>query len=104
MREWQGGKKCAMQFAVPIDWRESINHVDNCYFCVTPPMNMGWFRKKKEHLQYPCISSAIQPIPHSADMPIHDSPKKYEIVKDYVEKKNSLDLRHSMIQISKQKF
>ncbi|GFQ98797.1 hypothetical protein TNCT_97931 [Trichonephila clavata] len=31
------------------------------------------------------ISSAIQPVPCSAAMPILDPPKKYEIVKDYVE-------------------
>ncbi|GFS60468.1 hypothetical protein TNIN_357741 [Trichonephila inaurata madagascariensis] len=49
-------------------------------------MNMGLSRKKKDRLQYPCISSTIQLVPHSADMPIPDAPKKYEIVKDYVEK------------------
>ncbi|GFQ77015.1 hypothetical protein TNCT_379631 [Trichonephila clavata] len=30
------------------------------------------------------IPSAIQPVPHTADMPIPDPPKKYEIEKDYV--------------------
>ncbi|GFY52465.1 hypothetical protein TNIN_229861 [Trichonephila inaurata madagascariensis] len=34
---------------------------------------------------FACIPSAIQPVPHSADMPIPAPPKKYEIVKDYVE-------------------
>ncbi|GFR14339.1 hypothetical protein TNCT_296461 [Trichonephila clavata] len=48
-------------------------------------MNMGWSRTKKDRLQYLGIPSAIQPVPHSADLPIHDPPKKYEIVKDYVE-------------------
>ncbi|GFT76932.1 hypothetical protein TNCV_2860711 [Trichonephila clavipes] len=46
-------------------------------------MNMGWSRKKKD--QYTCIPSAIQPVHYSAHMPIIDLPKKYEIVKDYVE-------------------
>ncbi|GFR19513.1 uncharacterized protein TNCT_73241 [Trichonephila clavata] len=74
-----------MQFAVPMDWREPTNHVDNCYFCMTPPMNMGWSRKKKGRLKYSCIPSAIQAVPHSADMPILDPSKKWEIVQDYVE-------------------
>ncbi|GFR06387.1 hypothetical protein TNCT_282301 [Trichonephila clavata] len=74
-----------MRFAVLIVWHEPFNHVDNCYSCMTPPMNMGWLRKKIDRLQYPCIPSAIQPVPQSADMPIPDSPKKYEIEKDYVE-------------------
>ncbi|GFR21883.1 hypothetical protein TNCT_343001 [Trichonephila clavata] len=29
----------------------------------------------------------VKPVPHSADMPILDPPKKYEIVKDYAEEK-----------------
>ncbi|GFY75402.1 uncharacterized protein TNIN_321661 [Trichonephila inaurata madagascariensis] len=53
LREWIGGKKHSMQFAVPMVCREPTNHVDNCYFCMTPPMNMGWSRKKKNRLQYP---------------------------------------------------
>ncbi|GFR15241.1 hypothetical protein TNCT_30601 [Trichonephila clavata] len=46
---------------------------------------MGWSRKKKNFLKYPCISSAIEPFPHSADMPILDPPKKYKMLKDDVE-------------------
>ncbi|GFR22951.1 uncharacterized protein TNCT_93071 [Trichonephila clavata] len=41
LREWLDGKKCSMQFAVPIVWREPTNPVNNCYFCMTPPQNMG---------------------------------------------------------------
>ncbi|GFY78851.1 hypothetical protein TNIN_185071 [Trichonephila inaurata madagascariensis] len=37
---------------------------------------MGWSRKKKDRLQYPCIPSAIQLVPHSADKPIPDPPMK----------------------------
>ncbi|GFR05198.1 hypothetical protein TNCT_538971 [Trichonephila clavata] len=85
LREWRGGKKRAMQFAVPIVWSEPTNLVDNCYLCMMAHMKMGWLRKMKDLLQYPCIPSAIQPVPHSADMPIPDSPKKYEILKHYAE-------------------
>ncbi|GFR22344.1 uncharacterized protein TNCT_690071 [Trichonephila clavata] len=51
---------------------------------------MGWSRKKKDRLQYPCIPSAIQPVPHSSDMPIPDPPKQYDFVKDYVERETEL--------------
>ncbi|GFR27636.1 uncharacterized protein TNCT_219931 [Trichonephila clavata] len=83
--EWLVGKKRAMQFAVPMVWCEPTNHVDNFYFCLAPSMNMGWSRKKKDHLQYPCVPSAIQLVPHSAEISILGPPKKFEIVKDYVE-------------------
>ncbi|GFQ73098.1 hypothetical protein TNCT_321501 [Trichonephila clavata] len=79
-----------MQFAVPIVWNEPTNYVNNRFFCMTPPMNMGWLRRKKDRLQYPCIPSAIQTVLHSADMPIPDSPKKYEIVRDYVVKRRRI--------------
>ncbi|GFQ97227.1 hypothetical protein TNCT_477771 [Trichonephila clavata] len=52
-------------------------------------------RKKKDRLQYPGIPSAIQPVLHSADMPILDPPKNYEIVKDYVEEEEFIIPRSS---------
>ncbi|GFQ66720.1 hypothetical protein TNCT_157731 [Trichonephila clavata] len=45
---------------------------------------MVWSRNKKDPLHYPFTSSAIQPIP-PADVPIPDPPKKYAIVKNFVE-------------------
>ncbi|GFQ99641.1 hypothetical protein TNCT_7741 [Trichonephila clavata] len=88
--------------------RNGVNFAEN-FYCVSgkitcaaqkrtnsPVVKTAYFLyfrlKKKDRLQYPCIPSAILPVPHSADMPIPDSPKKYEIVKDYAEKKeNSLE-------------
>ncbi|GFQ66381.1 hypothetical protein TNCT_109121 [Trichonephila clavata] len=43
--------------------------------------------KKEGSLRYACNPSVFQPVIHSAEMPILDPPKKYEIVKDYVEEK-----------------
>ncbi|GFQ92801.1 hypothetical protein TNCT_497641 [Trichonephila clavata] len=53
-----------------------------CFFLyVRGKVGVGQDRKKTV-----CsIPSAIQPVTHSADIPIPDPPKKYEIVKDYVE-------------------
>ena len=48
-------------------WREQANHVDDCYFCTTNVANFS--SKSKGDIKYPNLPSAIQPIPHSADLP-----------------------------------
>ena len=48
-------------------WREQVNHVDNCYFCVTDVA--GFSSKSKVNIKYPNLLSSIRPIPHSADLP-----------------------------------
>ncbi|GFQ65073.1 hypothetical protein TNCT_341681 [Trichonephila clavata] len=53
----------------------------------TCPHEHELVKKEERPLQYPGISSAIQPVPHSTDMSILDPPKKYGIVKNYVEEK-----------------
>jgi hypothetical protein len=85
LREWLNGKKRAMKFAVPMVWREPTNHVDDCYFCLTPSLKQGWSTKKKAPVEYPCVPSAIRPVPHSADLPIPEPPQNYEIEKDDAE-------------------
>ncbi|GFR16535.1 hypothetical protein TNCT_214161 [Trichonephila clavata] len=73
-----------MQFGVSMVWRDPTNHVGHFHLCMTPPMNMGWSRKM-DRLQYACIPSVIKPVPHWAHMPIPDSSRKYEIVRNYFE-------------------
>ena len=48
-------------------WREQVNHVDDCYFCMTDVV--GFSSKSKGNIKYPNLPSAIRPIPHSADLP-----------------------------------
>ena len=37
-------------------WRESRNHVDDCYFCITPAY--GFTNKTKHKIQYPNLDSS----------------------------------------------
>lgn len=48
LREWLKNKKRSMAFGVPMVWREPTNHIDDCYFCSTPPINAGLSMKKEE--------------------------------------------------------
>ena len=54
-------------------WRESTDHVNDCYFCLTPSIKKGFNRKKKSVIEYPNIPSAIRPVPHSDELPIPES-------------------------------
>ena len=50
---WINRKGMTMPFAVPIVWREPLNHSSDCYFCLTPPVASGMNRKKKQRIDYP---------------------------------------------------
>ena len=68
LKSWSQGKNAKLKFGVPMVWRETKNHVDDCYFCL---VNVKGFNKKnKQHLQYPNIDSAMRPIPHSDKVPV----------------------------------
>ena len=55
-------------FGVPMVWREPKNHSDDCYFC---SVNVsGLTSKTRSSIQYPNLPSALQPIPHSNELPI----------------------------------
>ena len=67
LRGWTKGKK-HKKFGIPMIWRVPQNHHDDCYFCA---INLnGVNLKKKGTLTYPNLRSALQPIPHSDDIPI----------------------------------
>ena len=68
LRCWSQGKNAKLQFGVPMVWRESKNHVHDCYFCL---VNVKGYNKKNKHcLKYPSIPSAIRPVPHCSDIPV----------------------------------
>ena len=70
LNEWLKKKRKAMPFAGPMIWREPTDHVNDCYFCLTPSMKKGFNSKKKSLIEYPNIPSAIRPVPHSDELPI----------------------------------
>ena len=47
-----------------------MDHVNDCYFHLTPSMKKAINRKKKSFIEYPKISSAIRPVPHNDKLPI----------------------------------
>jgi len=49
-------------------WREPKNHSDDCYFC---SVNFsGLTSKTRSSIQHPNLPSALQPIPHSNELPV----------------------------------
>ena len=60
-------------------WREPTDHVNDCYFCLTPSIKKGFNRKKKSVIEYPNILSAILPVPHSDELPIPE-PREIDLL------------------------
>jgi len=59
-----------MSFALLMIWRKPTDHLTDCYFCIAPPLQHGITKKKKRTVNYPKISSAIRPVPHTEDLPV----------------------------------
>jgi len=51
LREWLNNKGGSMPFALPVIWRESTDHLTDCYFCIVPPLRHRITKKKKEDCQ-----------------------------------------------------
>lgn len=79
---WINNNGRSMPFGIPMIWREPTNHVDNCYFCMVPPIKKGISRKKKLSIKYPNILSAIRPVPHGDDLPVPNPPGDYSLESD----------------------
>ena len=62
LRSWLKGSRKSMPFAVPMVWREPIDHVTDCYFCLTNIS--GFSAKSKRNIIYPDLPSAMRPVPH----------------------------------------
>ena len=77
--KWLKGEKVAMPFAVPMVWREPSNHVNDCYYCMVPPLSGGITKKRKKMIGYPNIQSALRPVPHGVGLPVPDPPKEFSI-------------------------
>ena len=67
LRDWTKGKRKNLSFGVPMVWREPLNHIDDCYFCLVNTTGIGKIKKQK--IAYPNIPSAIRPIQHSKEIP-----------------------------------
>ena len=80
LRQWTSGTRQSMGFGIPMVWRESTNHVDDCYFC---SINVtGVNKNKRKSLSYKSFLSAIQPVAHSTDIPIPEFKKLPDLSTD----------------------
>jgi len=68
---WAKGSRC-MPFAIPMVWRETTDHVSDCYLCLTNIT--GETAKSKHTVKFPNFPSAMRPIPHSAELPVPKPP------------------------------
>ena len=68
LRSWSHGKDKHLPFGIQVIWRELIDHIADCYFCM---VNVKGFNKKNKHsipiskLQF----SFERPVPHVVDAP-----------------------------------
>jgi len=74
LRKWFHDVVDRMPFGIPMTWRESTNHAMDCYFCLTNVT--GCNRKTRHIVEYPNLLSAIRPVMHSDDTPIHPNPNR----------------------------
>ncbi|GBP56479.1 hypothetical protein EVAR_42671_1 [Eumeta japonica] len=59
-------------------WREPTIHSNDCYFCLTPPIQCGISRKKKRSVVYLDVASVSRPVPHGIDLSVPRYPEGYQ--------------------------
>ena len=64
---WPKGKR-NLKFVIPMVWRETKDHVTNCYFCMNDMR--GFSKHKKNSWIYPSLESAIRPVLHYEEIPV----------------------------------
>ena len=70
---WYAGKNVHIKFGVTVIWREQKDHCNDCYFCQHDFTGCTTARKKK-HIVYPNLESALRPIEHSENLPVPKPP------------------------------
>ena len=74
LTQWLKGKS-SMPFAIPMVWREPMDHSTDCYFCMTKVA--GYSARNKDKIVYPDIPSAIKPVKHDTNLPVPDPPQNF---------------------------
>ena len=64
-----------MKFGVPMIWREQKDYSNDCYFCQQDYMGCT-AAKKKKHIVYPNLQSALRPVKHSKELPVSKAPNQ----------------------------
>jgi hypothetical protein len=63
----------SMLFPIPMVWREPMDHISDCYFCMTSMT--GVTAKSKHTVQYLNLTFAMRLVPHSAELPVTKPPQ-----------------------------
>jgi len=84
LREWLNNKGRSMPFALPMIWREPTDNLIDFYFCIVPTPRHGITKEREREwtVNYPNISSAIRPVPHTEDLPVPVPPQQYILDSD----------------------
>ena len=75
---WFNGKKVALNFAVPMVWKELRNQAEDCYFCLTNIT--GFHASSRKKIKYPKLRSAMRPVPHSDDLLVVTPPVNKDLL------------------------
>jgi len=73
---WARDSRC-MFFAIPVVWRDHMDHVSDCYFCLT--RITGVTAKSRHTVRYPNLPSAMRPVPHSTELPVPKPPTNMKL-------------------------
>jgi hypothetical protein len=76
LRNRTNGKKKAVRLRIPIEWRQPINHTDDCYFGMCKLK--GFNTKNKKGITYSNLPSAKRPVPHGHDTPVPNRPEQLD--------------------------
>ena len=68
LRLWTTSNRTALEFEIPVIWREPANHFDDSYFCKKKLVRYN--KKNRKDILYPSVPSATRPIPHSDKNPV----------------------------------
>jgi hypothetical protein len=80
-----------MPFAVLMTWRETTNHVHDCYLCCDSVSDFLAINKPK--LVYPNLNSAMRPILHDDNLPVSESPENGLALVEQMERETFLHLK-----------
>mgnify|MGYP003407857992 CR=1 FL=1 len=65
-----------MPFGVPMIWRETMDHVTDCYFCMTNVRGFNF--KTRKSIAYPNVNSELKPLQHDPiSCPVPVPPMEY---------------------------
>ena len=76
VRNWLNNKGRSVTFALPMLWREPTDHLTESHFYSSATSARN-YKEKKRPVNYPNISSAIRPVPHTEDPPFPVPPQQY---------------------------